>query len=351
MNDSIWTGMARVSEFTGVDAGRFAGEVLPRNRPAVLRGLVGRWPAVAEAQRSPRAVADYLRRFSNEQPATVFVGEPDIEGRFFYSEDLKGFNYEQQAVPLGPLLTFILQHLDDPRPPAIYAGAVYVPEHAPGLLAEHTMPLLDPSLQALPSLWVGNRTRIPAHWDLPQNIACVIAGRRRYTLFPAEQVANLYVGPLDFTPAGQAISLVDFCKPDYARFPRFREALAHAEVAELGPGDALYLPSLWFHHAESLDAFGLMLNYWWRTAPPYMFTPYITMLHALLTIRDLPAAERERWRAFFDHYIFQTAGVPMEHVPMAARGAFATMTPEGARRLMTYLQESLRRQHAAAEKQ
>ena len=93
----------------------------------------------------------------------------------------------------------------------------------------------------LASLWIGNRGRTAAHWDLPQNLACVIKGRRRFTLLPPEQVKNIYVGPLDFTLAGQPSSLVNFRAPDFEAFPRFRDAIANAQIAELGPGDALYL--------------------------------------------------------------------------------------------------------------
>src|SRR3546814_18893261 len=102
----------------------------------------------------------------------------------------------------------------------------------------------------LASVWIGNRSRIPAHQDLPDNLACVAVGRRRVTLFPPDQLANLYIGPLDFTPAGQAISLVDFAAPDLARFPRFAEALRHAQVAELGPGDAVFIPRMWWRTEE-----------------------------------------------------------------------------------------------------
>ena len=71
--------------------------------------------------------------------------------------------------------------------------------------------------------------------DLPDNLACVVAGRRRVTLFPPAQLENLYIGPLDHTPAGQAVSLVDFHAPDPARFPKFTEALRHARGAVLEP--------------------------------------------------------------------------------------------------------------------
>ena len=206
------------------------------------------------------------------------------------------------------------------------------------------MPLLEAGRERLTSLWIGNRSRTAAHWDLPQNLACVVAGRRRFTLFPIDQVANLYVGPLDFTPAGQAISLVDINDPDFGRHPRFREALAHAEVAELEPGDALYMPSLWWHHVETLGDFGAMVNLWWRDGPDYMATPMLTLFHALLTLRDLPENERASWRVLFDHYIFQTGdGDPMAHVPVDARGVFAPMNPGIMQRLKAFLSRPLLR--------
>ncbi|MFX7984900.1 cupin-like domain-containing protein, partial [Acinetobacter baumannii] len=88
----------------------------------------------------------------------------------------------------------------------------------------------------------------------------VAAGRRRFTVFPPEQLPNLYLGPLDPTPAGQPVSLVDFHQPDFERFPRFRDALAAGEAAELAPGDAVYIPSMWFHHVEGLAPVNLLIN-------------------------------------------------------------------------------------------
>ena len=90
----------------------------------------------------------------------------------------------------------------------------------------------------LPRIWLGNRITTPTHVDEWNNIGCVVAGRRRFTLFPPEQIANLYIGPLDFAPTGAPMSLVSLRDPDFARYPKFREALAAAQSAELAPGDA-----------------------------------------------------------------------------------------------------------------
>jgi len=218
-----------------------------------------------------------------------------------------------------------------------------VRRHLPALAAEISMPLLDPGRDMLVSLWLGNRTRTAAHWDLPQNLACVVAGGRRFTLFPTEQLRNLYVGSLDSTLAGQPTSLVDVEAPDLTRFPRFAKALEAAESAELEPGDALYLPSLWWHAVTGLDEVGAMVNFWWRDGEPPLLTPLNALYHALITMKDLPPAERERWRVMFDHYVFQDDGDPAAHLPEQARGILGKRTPELVRRVRKMLAEILAR--------
>lgn len=113
----------------------------------------------------------------------------------------------------------------------VYVGSTMIDHWLPGFRQHNDLALSEHN--PVVSIWLGNRSRIAAHYDFPTNIACCGAGRRRVTLFPPDQLENLYVGPLDFTPAGQPISLVDFAEPDYERFPKFREALKSAVVVEL----------------------------------------------------------------------------------------------------------------------
>jgi hypothetical protein len=166
-------------------------------------------------------------------------------------------------------------------------------------------------------------------------------GRRRFTLFPTDQVGNLYVGPLDLTLAGQPSSLVDVDAPDFARHPRFAAALEQAQVAELEPGDVLYMPSLWWHAVRGLDEIGAMVNYWWRDAPAGTTTPLSALYHAILTLGPVPQREREAWRAMFDHYVFR-ADDPVAHLPPNARGVLGERTPGMLARLKDLIARSLR---------
>lgn len=335
------TELESIREQRSVDRSCFEQDIQPGGEPVVLRGFAREWPLVRHALQSRQTLVDRLKQAAGTATVKAFFADASIGGRYFYNEDFTGFNFERREMPLGALLDRLVALADAERPDSIYAGAIPLKEELQPLRDAHPNPLLGPDVEQLVSLWIGNRSRTATHWDLPQNIAVVVAGRRTFTLFPPEQLPNLYVGPLDATLAGQPISLVDLHEPDFERFPRFREAIKAARAAVLEPGDAIYIPSMWFHHVESHDALGVLLNYWWRDAAPYMITPLFTLLHGLLTIRDLPQREREIWRRMFDHYLFSDGEHPMSHLPESARGIFQPMTPERVAGLRAHLIRSL----------
>jgi hypothetical protein len=331
----------KVAEVAGVDARHLPDSVLQSTQPVVLRGLVAHWPFVQAGLRSDAAAGDYLRRFYQDATVGALVGPPDIDGRFFYNDDLSGFNFRPVRMKLDAVLDEITRQSSAPKPPAIYVGSTTVDTCLPGFRGENDLDMRE--RLPLVSVWIGNRTRIAAHHDLPDNLACVAVGHRRFTLFPPEQLANLYVGPLDFTPAGQAISLVDFANPDFERFPKFAAALQSAQVAELGPGDAIFIPSMWWHHIESLDAFNVLVNYWWRQSPAFMDSPMNALMLAVLTVRDLPPAQRAAWENLFRHYVFAADENTAGHIPGSARRVLAPLDDEAARELRARLLQKLNR--------
>jgi len=330
-----------IEEIAGLDPQSLSDELLTRTQPAVFRGLVSSWPVARAGRESAAATDAYLRRFYKDATVNAMLGAPDIGGRLFYSDDLAGFNFKAVRIRLDAVLDEIARQSKSQIPPAIYVGSTTVDTCLPGFRAENDLALGN--RQPLVSIWLGNRTRIAAHHDLPDNIACVVAGRRRFTLFPPEQLENLYIGPLDFTPAGQAISLVDFHAPDLAKFPRFEDALRHAFVAELGPGDAIFIPSLWWHHIESLEPLNVLVNYWWRSTPAWMDTPMNTLFLAMMTVRDLPPEQRAAMKLMFDHYVFEPDDGNFAHIPPGARRMIGGFDADRARELRAFLLQRLNR--------
>ena len=308
------------------------------NTPMVLRGLVADWPAVRAGLFSDVALADYLRGFDRGQAVEGMIGPPAIKGRFFY-EGAHGLNFERRQGTLSQVLKTILGVADDPDPPTLYVGSTPIPSLLPGFERDNVLPVLGP--EVTPRLWVGNAAKIQTHYDMSDNIACVVGGRRRFTLFPPDQVANLYVGPLDFTPAGRPISMVSLEAPDLERYPRFAKALDHAEVAELEPGDALFIPAMWWHHVQSFGALNVLVNYWWSQVDALAGSPFDAFVHALKNVRHLPPAQREAWRALFEHYVFETNGDPVAHLPLEARGVLGEMDETVSAELRTFLLKGL----------
>lgn len=315
------------------------------DRPVLFRGATKDWPLVGA---SPRAAADMLVAAQSGDPVVVFRGTPEIAGRFFYNEALDGFNFTAAREPFAPVIEEMLAGMGDPAAPSLYIGSTDLARFFPRLDRANGLDLgaIHPMLTEHPglgSIWIGNRTVASCHYDHSHNIAVCVAGARRFTLFPPDQIANLYPGPLDPTPGGQVVSMVDPAAPDFARHPRFAEALVHAQVAEMEAGDVLIYPAMWWHHVEALSDFNILVNYWWNAVPGFVDTAQTTLLHALLSLRDRPDSEKRAWQALFDYYVFGDAARPRAHLPDHAQGPLAPMSDGIARRLRALVQRKLQR--------
>ena len=331
----------RIPEWHGVDRRTFHDEIVPLGRPAVLRGVVRDWPSVRHAVDSPEAIGRYLAGLDSGSEHNAVLVPPEWNGRMFYRPDLSDFNFSRNNLSVSAVLQRLARYSHFERPPAVALQSAPIATCLPGFLETNRMPLLDDSV--LPRIWMGNAFLTPAHIDELDNIACVVSGRRRFTLFPPEQVRNLYIGPLDFTPAGAPISLVSLKAPDFERYPRFRHALAAAQVADLEPGDAVFIPAVWWHHVESFDVVNILVNYWWQQAPHAQaerVSPTKSLLHALLSMRHLPEAHRDGWAQMFSHFVFAPASEAAGHLPEHRHGVLDPQPPERIEALLAGLAAS-----------
>ena len=331
--------MRELQEWHDVDRETLEQEIVALNQPAVLKSLVHDWPAVQQARKSLAAFGSYLGRFDTGESLPVFIGSPAIKGRFFYRDDLKGFNFDSVSRTLMSTLNALSELAGIEEPPAVAMQAMSITDNLPGFCNDNKLSLLDESVQ--PRMWIGNRTISTTHYDTSENIACAVAGRRRITLFPPGQIANMYIGPLLLTPGGAHVSMVDLRQPDLSRYPKFKDALSVAMQAELEPGDAVYIPSYWWHNVESLDSFSVLVNYWWGSSDGAAVRPYQSLLHSLLTIPNLPLEERKIWRDFFDYCVFRIDQDPAAHLPADLEDIIGTLPPERKKRLMEKLSKEL----------
>jgi hypothetical protein len=321
-----------IREFTGLDGDAARRDVLPQLQPAVFRGLVRKWPV------------RYLKGFDSGKPVDALLAAPEIDGRIFYDESMAGFNFLRNRLPLAAVAEQVLRYAQFPRSPAVAAQSALIADCLPGFADENRLSAVDANVS--PRIWLGNRITTPTHVDEWNNIGCVVAGRRRFTLFPPEQIANLYIGPLDFAPTGAPMSLVSLRDPDLARFPRFRAALEAAQSTEVGPADAIFIPPLWWHHVESLEPFNVLVNYWWHDRVgdgALADSAFEALLHGLLSIRALPPASRRAWGAFFEHYVFGDDSAAAAHIPEQRRGILGELSAEQLAGLRAHLAKRLMR--------
>jgi len=332
-----------IAERYDVDDRIFREEIAIRYQPVVLRGYVKHWPAVQLAKTSTEAICGYLTELDSGSDVDAIMTPPQAKGRIFYDEAMNGFNYLRNRLPVSAIIEQLLRYRQFANPPAVAAQSALIANCLPGFLDDNSLSVLGP--EVIPRIWIGNAVTTPAHFDDAHNIACVVSGRRRFTLFPPEQIGNLYIGPLDFAPTGAPISMVALNEPDFDKYPKFRDALKAARAAELEPGDALYIPPLWWHHVESLQACNILVNYWWGGAvgtADSIHSGSDSLMLALVNLKKRAPAYRQAWASIFNHYVFDSGHDLTAHIPPHRHGILGDMSAEQEQQVRSYLANKLK---------
>jgi hypothetical protein len=320
------TAFPPIEDCEDVGCDQIAAAVAGRDTPVIFRGAVAEWPLVR--QPSVDALIDYLKGFDAGKPAEVFRQSAGGDGRYFYDKSGRGFNFQRGGVPVAVALERLRVLAREETQERVYMQSAPLKLHFPGLVETINVP----GIEAEPRVWIGNQAITQTHFDLYDNLVCMIAGSKRFILFPPDQTKNLYIGPLEHTVSGVPASMADIDEPDFERFPRLRDALAAGQAADLRPGDVLFVPYMWWHQVVSDAAFNMQVNYWWdpaeRLDTPQSAKPMQALMSAILTLRDLPPAQNRAWKAMFDHFIFHQSDPVADHLPEAMRGLLGELKPE-----------------------
>jgi len=233
-------------------------------------------------------------------------------------------NWEERRMAFSGFVDALGRLLERPTGAVLALQSVPLREDLPELAAGIRHPLVP----GVPGrLWAGPRMRGDTHYDQHHNLACVLAGRKRFLLFPPDCLPDLYPSPFEGTHVGAPLSLVDPLAPDLVRHPRFAAALARARTVELGPGDVLFLPAYWWHHVETLEP-AVMVNFWWSDlSAREAAAASACFWHALRVLRELPAPHRQLFARLFDCFVFERDGPPYAHLPESEQGVAGTPTP------------------------
>ncbi len=321
------------------DPAAFQAAVMERCQPVILRGVARHWPIVACGD--IEAMAAQLLAFDTGKDADLFVGKAEVGGRYAHADAaLKTFNFAHQTMPFREALRRILDTAGLPGQDTLYMGSLTSETYLPGV--ERLTPLAFVPPPVRPRFWIGHVSSIACHYDTMDNVAVVVAGRRRFTLYPPDAISDLYVGPIDNTMAGQPVSLAAASASPDTRYPRFDQARPRAIVAELEPGDAIYIPKLWWHQVEATGSVNILVNFWWDGFAAGPDQPYTSMLLAMIAIAERPPAERDAWRAWFDHYVFRPDGHPLAFLEPAQRGILGPLREGNYGRIRAMVMRLLR---------
>ena len=329
-----------MKEVTNDDSVTALAAAIEAQEPLVIRGFADSFPLVSAAKAGTESLFNVLLKGASVARVKTLEAPSRFNGRVGYRDDSFRLNFDRREIAFDKFLARLAQSQTLDNPPLYSIQSAYVSDYLAHLsdgVALNIWPEVEPRI------WIGNRTLVAPHVDDSDNIAVVVAGARRFTLFPPSQIHNLYIGPIDQTPSGASISLVDIDKPDYEKYPRYRIAEQHRQSVELAPGDAIFIPMLWWHQVEALSPLNVLLNYWngGSIGSEVAVNPVQAMLLTRLAMRGRSAKQREAWQAFFDYYAFDGDETSVAHLPESAHGVLGVFSDDQAAAIATKIAEQL----------
>jgi len=241
-----------------------------KQKPVLITGLTKDWPAYK------KWTLDYIQEHAGNQVVPLYDNEPakDKESVYAPKKEMKLYDYieilKTQPTDLRIFFYEILKKM-------------------PELLNDFEYPDIGLSFfKKLPALFFGGgESKVFMHYDidLPDSMHFHFHGDKVVNLFSPEQTKFLYRVPFSI----HNLDDIDMDNPDFEKYP----ALQYAQGirAEMKHGDALYMPSGYWHSIRYLNGgFSMTLR-----ALPRHPARFANMLYNVVVMRNFDNFTRKYW--------------------------------------------------------
>ena len=238
--------------------------------PVLIAGLTKNWPAYEKWR------LDYVQERAGEQIVPLYNNEPAKDKQSVYApaKEMKLYDYIEILKTQPTDLRIFFYNILKEMPELIN----YFEYPDIGLKFFKKLPAL---------LFGGGQSKVFMHYDidLPDSMHFHFDGDKVVNLFSPAQTKYLYKVPFSI----HNIEEIDMDNPDFEKYPALR--YAEGIRAEMKHGDALYMPSGYWHSIRYLNGgFSLTLR-----ALPRHPKRFATMLYNVLIMRNIDNFTRKHW--------------------------------------------------------
>lgn len=243
----------------------FINNYYKKQNPVIIEDLAKDWPAYKKWN------LDYIQSLAGDQIVPLYNNEP-TKGR------------QNSVVPAKKMKLQDYVELLKTQPTDLRMFFYNVLKKMPELTKDFKYPDIGLKFfKKLPVMFFGGKgSKVLAHYDmdLADLVHFHFHGTKNVTLFAPEQAKYLYKVP--FTVHN--LEIIDMDNPDFEKYPTLQ--LAEGMHAEMKHGEALYMPSGYWHYITyESGGFSITLRAFPRKAK--QFTEFVTNILFMRTFENL----------------------------------------------------------------
>ena len=259
-----------VTRVENISKKEFIEQYYKPQKPVLIKGLTKNWPAYE------KWTLDYIQERAGEQTVPLYDNEPAKGSENVYAP--------KKEMKLADYIEILKTQPTDLR---IFFYEIL--KKMPELLDDFEYPDIGLKFfKKLPALFFGGgKSKVFMHYDidLPDSMHFHFDGHKSVTLFSPEQTKYLYRVPYSI----HNLEAIDMDNPDFEKYPALK--YAQGIQADMKHGDALYMPSGYWHYIKYLDGgFSMTLR-----ALPRKPARFLNMLSNVLIMRNFDNFTRKYW--------------------------------------------------------